>query len=116
MKQPKAKATLKRRRALAHEQQPLGRVKKPPKSIIDSGLEAFEGEGVRLQEIPVEALGLGPRQRRSLYAAGIRNIHQLSNCSESDLLCLPRFGVFTVQRIKVQLRSYLSGLEQNHTL
>lgn len=111
MKQSKARTTSKRRKVLRCEHLRGGRVARPPKSIVDSGLKALEGEGVGLQEIPVEALGLGPRQRRSLYGAGIRNISQLSSCSENDLLCLPRFGAFTVKRIKTKLNLYLRELE-----
>ena len=116
MKQSEARTTLKRCKVRPHKHLPVGRVAKLSKTIVDSGLAALEGKGLGLQEIPVEALGLGPRQRRSLYAAGIRNIRQLSSCSEGDLLCLPRFGAFTVQRIKAKLNLYLIDLEQNHTL
>jgi len=115
MKQSKARTTSERREVLLREHLPVGRAR-PPKSIVGSGLKTLEGGEVRLQGIPIEALGLGPRQRRSLYGAGIRNIHQLSSCSENDLLCLPRFGVFTVQRIKAKLNLYLDDLDQNHTL
>ena len=116
MKQSKARTTSERCEVLLREHLPAGRVARPPKSIVGSGLETLEGGEVRLQEIPIEALGLGPRQRRSLYGAGIRNIRQLGSCSESDLLCLPRFGAYTVQRIKAKLNLYLSNLDQNHTL
>ena len=116
MRQSKSKASLKRHNESSHKHLPVGRVAKPPKSIVNPGLAALEGDGRRLREIPVEVLGLGPRQRRSLYAAGIRNIHQLSNCNEGDLLCLPRFGAFIVRQIKAKLNSYLNDLEQNHTL
>ncbi len=52
--------------------------------MVDERLLAMlEAKGVPPHEISVEVLGLSGRQSSRLSAEGIRNMQQLSNCSES---------------------------------
>lgn len=73
-------------------------------------LSMLDTKGVPLHKISVGVLRLGGHKSRRLTACGIRNIGQLSNCSESDLLIVPRFGSFTVRQVKAKLNSYLTAI------
>jgi hypothetical protein len=79
--------------------------------IIDQCLlDRLDAEGILLDKISVDVLGLDNRQLRRLTAIGIRDIRQLSNCTEGDLLNIPHFGSFTVGQVKAKLNSYLKAI------
>jgi len=79
--------------------------------IIDQRLlDRLDAEGILLDKISVDVLGLDNRQLRRLTATGIRDIRQLSNCTEKDLLNIPHFGNSTVGQVKAKLNSYLKAI------
>ena len=111
LKQIKARIALHRRQVVPQGQSRVRSLMRRPAPMVDARLLAMlEAEGVPLHEISVEVLGLGSRRSRKLSAAGIRNMQQISNCSESDLLSVPRFGIVTVGQIKGKLNSYLTAM------
>lgn len=111
LKKIKARIVLHRREMVPQRQWRVRSLAKRSAPMVDARLLAMlEAKGVPLHEISVEVLGLGSRRARKLSAVGIRNMQQLSNCSESDLLSVPRFGVFTVEQIKAKLNSYLTAI------
>ena len=111
LKQFKAKITLHWYEVLPKGHSPVRSVTKRSTPMVDARLLAMlEAKGVPLHEISVEVLGLSGRQSSRLSAVGIRNMQQLSNCSQSDLFSVPRFGVSTVGRIKAKLNSYLRAI------
>jgi len=79
--------------------------------IIDRCLlDRLDAEGIVLNKISVNVLGLDDRRLRRLTATGIRDIRQLSNCTEGDLLNIPHFGSSTVGQVKAKLNSYLKAI------
>jgi len=111
LKQVKARIALHRRQVVPQGHSLVRRLTKRPAPMVDARLLAMlEAKGVPLHEISVEVLGLSGRQSSRLSAVGIRNMQQLSNCSQSDLFSVPRFGVSTVGRIKAKLNSYLRAI------
>jgi len=89
----------------------MSHVGKRSMPIIDQYLlDRLEAEGILLDKITVDVLGLDDRQLRGLIANGIKDIWQLSNCTEGDLLNIPHFGSFTVGQIKAKLNPYLNGI------
>jgi DNA-directed RNA polymerase alpha subunit len=73
-------------------------------------LDRLDAEGILLDKISVDVLGLDDRQLRTLTATGIRDLRQLCTCTEGDLLNIPRFGSFTVGQVKAKLSSYLKAI------
>jgi DNA-directed RNA polymerase alpha subunit len=77
--------------------------------IIEASLLAkIKAKGLPLQEYNIEALGLTTRTAKRLRMAHINTVQDLVNCTESDMLYIPRVGVATLENIKSKLRAYLS--------
>ncbi len=111
LKQVKSGIALHRRQVVPQGHSPVRSVTKRSAPMVDARLLAMlEAKGVPLHEISVEVLGLSGRQSSRLSAVGIRNMQQLSNCSQSDLLSVPRFGISTVRQIKAKLNAYLTAI------
>jgi hypothetical protein len=94
----------------------MGHVGKRSVPIIDQCLlDRLDAEGILLDKISVDVLGLGDPKLRRLTSTGIRDIRQLSNCTEEDLLNIPHFGSFTVGQVKAKLNSYLKAILSGST-
>ena len=94
----------------------MGHVGKHSVPIIDQCLlDRFDTEGILLDKISVDVLGLGDRKLRGLIATGITDIQQLSSCTEEDLLNIPHFGSFTVGQVKAKLNSHLKAILSGST-
>jgi hypothetical protein len=96
----------------------LPRGRKPGKSHTQSPepmadpnlLSLLQNQGVSLQKINIEVLGLRGCEAKQLRAVGILNLEQLASSNEAVLRIVPHFGIMKVKRLKSRLNSYLAAM------
>lgn len=81
------------------------------KHIVETSLVTqLEAQGIHLDEISVEMLGLRMRASKRLRHANIRTIQQLVNCAKEDLLRIDGLGILTLIEIENKVKSYLANM------
>jgi len=89
----------------------LRRVLEPSTPIVDRYLVMqLKTKGVPLDRISIDALGLDRQAYDALRNANLRNIQQLVNCTEGDLLKLRNLGPSTVNEIRGKSKHTLSTI------
>lgn len=88
----------------------------PPDTVIDGGLDIYDGEPVktggrhqlpippRIYEMPIEELDLTVRAYNCLKRSGITKVGQILTMSEEDLLAVRNFGEKSLNELKVSLK------------
>lgn len=82
--------------------------------IVASLMEGIEHQGVTLEQIGVQALGLSDQELEELQEYRINTMQDLVNCARNGFLSLPSLQITTAKEIKSKLHLYLKSLSRGH--